>query len=100
MALNTRTGQTAAATGTIISANGTALARNRGRKNGLIQNLSTDKVYVKLGASASDSDFNAILAPGSAADDGFGGSLPLDGYTGVVSVYSAGTVRVIATEQA
>lgn len=83
----------------IISASGTALAANDGRKSGRIQNLSTDKVYVNFGPGASASVFTVILAPGAATDDGYGGSQGLEGYKGEVSVYSAGTVRCVASEE-
>ena len=83
---------------TLNTASGTVLTANFGRRDGLVQNLSTDKLYVKKGTGCSDSDFTVILAPGSAADDGYGASFPLGPYTGPVSVYSAGTVRCMVSE--
>lgn len=82
----------------IVAANGTALAANRGRVGGFLQNLSTDKLYVKKGAGASATDFTAILVGGSATDDGYGGTLALDTYQGIVTVFSSGTVRVVVSE--
>lgn len=83
----------------IVSANGTALAANRGRVGGFLQNLSTDKLYVKKGAGASTSDFSAVLVGGSATDDGYGGTFPFDHYQGLVSVFSSGTVRCVVSEE-
>ena len=82
----------------IIAANGTALAANRGRVAGYVQNLSPDKLYVKLGANASASNFSAVLIGGAATDDGAGGQLAFNKYPGVVTVWSAGTVRCVVNE--
>lgn len=75
-----------ACTSTTQTSAGTVLNASAGRVGGLVQNLGTNKLYVKLGTGASTTDFTVILAPGSAADDGYGGSFPLDGWTGAVSI--------------
>jgi hypothetical protein len=99
MAFNTRNAATASATSTIKSVSGDVLPRTRNRKGGFIQNLQNEKLYVYWGTGASATVFSAILAPGAAVDDGLGGSLPFNGYTGVVSVFGAVNVRCIVTEE-
>lgn len=76
------------AVSTLKTANGSVLSENRHRVNGLVQNLAAEKLYVKKGPDCSASDFTALLSPGSAEDDGYGGSYPLGAYTGVVSVFA------------
>jgi hypothetical protein len=92
-----RSNTTRACTSTIVTTAGTVLDRNDARADGLIQNLGTNPLFVKLGASASASDFTTVLPGGSAADDGFGGSFPLGNYVGIVSI--AGTTpRCVVSE--
>lgn len=56
-------------------------------KNGFIQNLSTNPLYVCLGSGCTaDSVFNAILAPCTVANDGTGGSIAFDNYLGLVTI--------------
>lgn len=86
-------------TTTGISASATALSENENRRCILIQNLGTNPLFVKFGASASTSDFNVVLQAGTANDDGLGGVLSYDvlSYTGVITV--AGTSpRYVATD--
>ena len=85
-------------TATIVTSSGTVLAANAARVDGLVQNLGTVKLYVKKGPNCSDTDFTSVLAPGASTDDGYGGSLPLSGYAGQVSVYSAVSVRCVVSE--
>lgn len=85
---------------TLVAADGLALAANNYRKGGLIQNLGTAKLYVRFGAAATTSLFRAILAPGGATDDGYGGSLPLNGWKGSVYVYTGATTRCMVSEDA
>lgn len=73
---------------TLRTANGDVLTANYGRRDGLVQNLSAEKLYVKKGTGCSDTDFTVILAPGTVADDGLGASLPLGCYSGVVSIFA------------
>jgi len=88
-----------ASVNTLKTTNGDALTANFGRRDGLVQNLSTEKLYVKKGTGASAADFTVILAPGSAADDGYGGSLPLGPYSGVVSIFAISTTpRAMVSE--
>ena len=83
-------------TGTPVTADGTVFTLAAGQK-GFIQNLDDAAVYVKLGASASSTDFNFVLKAGTAANDGTGGSLWIENYTGVVSIAAAtGSPRVSA----
>lgn len=71
-------------------------------ERGFIQNLdSADALAVKYGASASTSSFSMILSPGSAQDDGKGGSILIDDFIGIVSVATlTGTARYIAWKEA
>lgn len=84
---------------TLVTANGTALAGNYGRRDGLIQNLAAEKLFVKKGAGCTALDFTVILAPGSVEDDGYGGSLPLGTYSGIVSIFAVSTTpRAMVSE--
>ena len=89
--INTRTG--------IVTAAGTILSENLNRRGLIIQNLGTDELFVKFGASASTSSFDVVLKAGTANDDGLGGTLSYDvlSYTGIISVAGT-TVRCTATE--
>lgn len=75
-----------------IASSTTAIAANAARKGWLIQNLGTNPLFVRLGASASTTVFHSVLKGGTGNDDGLGGSMSqMDGviYTGVISI--AGT---------
>jgi hypothetical protein len=75
-----------------IASDATALAANSARIGFSIQNLGTNALFVRLGASASTSLFHFVLKAGSGNDDGNGGLLTMtEGviYTGVVTI--AGT---------
>jgi len=89
--INTRTG--------IVITAGTILSENLNRRGLIIQNLGTDELFVKFGASATTSSFDVVLKAGTANDDGLGGTLSYDvlSYTGVISVVGT-TVRCTATE--
>lgn len=70
----------------------TAMAANSIRLAWSIQNQGTNPLYVKLGASASSSDYTYILAAGTGAANGTGGSVGQSGsaiYYGVITI--AGT---------
>ena len=85
----------------ILTAAGTALAASESRQNYSIQNLDTDPLFVKEGASASVTDFTYVLSGGTAPDDGTGGSYESQAgqvYSGIVTV--AGTTpRFVAAER-
>ena len=89
--VNTRTG--------IVTVAGTLLGANSNRRGLIIQNLGTDVLFVKFGASATSSDFDVALKGGTANDDALGGTLSYDilSYTGIISVAGT-TVRCTATE--
>lgn len=75
-----------------ISSDTTALAANPARGAWMIQNLGTNALFVRLGASASNTVFHAVLKAGSGNDDGTGGTIAQEAgtiYTGVITV--AGT---------
>lgn len=84
---------------TIGTVTGTVMNANSGRKELFVQNLSTASLFVKYGASATDSSFNFVLVSGSAELAGDGGSLSDLNYTGQVSVYST-SPKYIAWERA
>ncbi len=64
---------------------------------GFIQNLDTDPLAVKLGASAATNSFHMILQAGAAANDGKGGFTYITDYVGAVSVKAmTGTASYIA----
>ena len=85
---------------TIGTSNATVFTLSPGEV-GFIQNLDTDPLAVKLGASASTTSFSMILQAGSAASDGKGGFTYITDYTGVVSVCAmTGTASYIAWKRA
>ena len=69
---------------------------------GFIQNLSADApLAVKLGASASTTSLNYILAACTAASDGKGGAVRIDDWIGAVSVAKmTGTASYLAFKRA
>lgn len=70
----------------------TVMAANELRIGWSIQNQGTNPLFVKLGASASTTDYTFILAGGGGAKDGTGGSVGQSGsavYKGVITI--AGT---------
>lgn len=50
-----------------------------------IQNLGTNPLFVRRGTGATSSLFNYILAAGGAPDDGYGGTIEINDFIGVVS---------------
>lgn len=78
----------------------TALAPSTKRVGWLIQNLGTNPLFVRLGASASSTVFNFVLAAGTVNDNGTGGMYAqTEGlvYTGLITI--AGTApRYTITE--
>ena len=83
----------------IVTSDGTALASNFNRKFWSLQNLDDAAVYVKLGASASSSDFSFVLKAGTASNDGTGGFVSDTAWTGIVSIAAAsGSPRVVVCE--
>jgi hypothetical protein len=68
-------------------------------ERGFIQNLGTDPLKVKLGASAATNSYSMILNGCTVDDDGTGGSHFIDYFAGAVSVYSEGNARYIAWKQ-
>jgi hypothetical protein len=73
----------------IATGAGTVISANASRKLWSIQNVGTNPLFVRLGASASTTVFHFILKGGTADSDGNGAVITDDCYTGVVSV--AGT---------
>lgn len=92
------TGKVSAAnTPAIITASGNVAAANAARKSIKIQNWGTNPLFVRLGTGASATVAHEIAAGGTTNDDGKGGSVFTDQYTGVVSVFGTG-VRCVVTE--
>lgn len=88
----------ASANSGILTAAGTALAQNNNRISGRIQNLGTNALFVKFGASASTTDFTVVLKAAAGADDGSSPPYEINAYLGLVTV--AGTTpRFIASEE-
>ena len=67
-----------------------ALAINVDRASWSITNLSTNKLYVRMGAGASATNFDVVLVGCQVAGDGYGGSYSDNVYTGVVTVFVTG----------
>lgn len=80
---------TTANTPSIVTSAGDVLASNASRKCWGIQNLGTNVLYVRMATGATSAIFHFALGPGQTNDDGNGGSVANDVYTGVVSI--AGT---------
>jgi len=88
-----------AATSTVVTSDGTALAANATRQAFAIQNLATMPLYVKLGSGASSSSFSFVLKAGTAANDGTGGFFSDSSYIGIVTIAAAsGSPRVVVCE--
>lgn len=83
-----------------IASDTTALAANPDRAAFSIQNLGTNTLFIRLGASASTSVFHVVLKGGSGNDDGLGGTYSQEAgtvYTGIITI--AGTSpRYVVTE--
>lgn len=94
--------RTQSATVTPLASAATALASNPARVGFMIQNLGTNPLFVKYGASATSSDFSVVLKGSTVQDDGTGGVLTSADtavYTGIVT--TAGTTpRYAVTELA
>lgn len=85
----------------IVTEAGTVLAANVARKGFMIQNVGTNAVFVRLGATASATVFHVVLKGGTGDNDGNGGSFSqMDGgliFKGLISI--AGTTpKVVVTE--
>ena len=79
------------------------LAANTARKFLSVQNVGSKKVYIRFGAAPVTSGtkrFSYILSPASGSEEGDGGVLTVEGYTGSVYVacISTDTSTVIATD--
>ena len=68
---------------------GAKSAANPARKSITIQNQGTNVLFVKLGDSASTSSFHYTVKASGAQDNGTGGTIKVDDYTGVITI--AGT---------
>lgn len=82
----------------IVTSAGDLCAFDGSRRTIILQNLGTNTLYVKLGTTATTSDFDFILKGGAVQDDGNGGIYSEDqlSYQGIISV--AGTApRCILT---
>lgn len=80
-----------------IAGTGDVLAANANRKAWAIQNCGTNALFVRFATGATTSIFHRVLKGGSANDDGLGGVIEDNVYTGIVSV--AGTTpRLVVTE--
>jgi len=71
----------------------TVMETSAHRKSFTVTNTGTNKIYVKLGTGATSSSWHYVLPGGGANDDGNGGSINVDGYTGEVAVCAATTGR-------
>jgi hypothetical protein len=86
---------TTASTAAPVTANGDAFTLTAGQ-SGFVQNLDDEPLFVKLGTGASAASFNYVLKAGTAADDGTGGSVQINNWVGIVSIFATGTARASA----
>ena len=80
---------TSANTPSVLTSAGTALDANAARIGWSIQNLGTNPLFVRLGASASTTVFQTVLVGAGMTDDGTGGLISQTSgsvYTGIISV--------------
>jgi len=77
----------------ILTAAGTVFDEDSSAVGLIMQNLGTNPLFVKFGASASTSDFDLILPAATGSDNGTGGAqqFPLGGLTAGTTVSVAGT---------
>lgn len=83
-----------------IASSTTALAASSTRKWYRIQNLGTNPLFVREGASASTTNFDYILSAGTGTDDGLGGSYETHSYsiyTGVITIAGTSPRYVISS---
>ena len=75
---------------------------NDNRTSVTLQNVGTNKVYIRFGSApviGGTQYFSAILSAASATDDGDGGSMTVDYYKGdIYAITASGTSTLIATE--
>lgn len=93
--------QTTNANTPAIQTSTTALVSNAKRIVWNIQNLDTNVLYVLLGTGASATVFHFVLKAGTGNKDGTGGSVGMEEgviYTGLITVFSAGTPSYVALE--
>jgi hypothetical protein len=72
----------------------TILAANKGRTFFMIQNQDTNPLYIAFGVTASSSVYHRVLAGGTGAHDGTGGSISMESGTILgmsITCYSSGT---------
>jgi len=70
---------------------GPVATANPSRRTFILQNQATTPLFVKFGSSASTTDYHVVLKGGTAVQDGNGGTVSLNSYTGAISVASATT---------
>lgn len=81
----------------VSSTSGTALLANSSRNYFYIMNLATTPLFVSFGPICNAGTMSTVLAAGTAAADGKGGSWGKDfNYKGMVTVYSSATPNYIA----
>ncbi len=75
-----------------IISDATALEKNLERSAFMVQNLSTNPLFVLFGSGASSTVFHVVLKGGTGNDDGVGGLVQMSEgviYTGIITI--AGT---------
>lgn len=81
----------------LVTDAGNVLAANASRKAWAVVNCGQNPLFVRLGASASSTVFHFVLKGCTGNDDGSGGAITDEIYTGIVSI--AGTnPRCVVTE--
>ena len=68
---------------------GATINANAGRKSITIQNQGTNVLFVKLGSGGTTSSFHYTVKASGAQDNGTGGTVKIDTYTGIITI--AGT---------
>jgi hypothetical protein len=86
----------------VLTSGGEVLYSTRNRRSLSLQNIGTTKVYIRFGSApvlTGTKRFSFILTPASGDEEGDGGVLTVDNYTGSVWCKTlTGSSTIIATD--
>jgi hypothetical protein len=86
----------------VTTSAGNIMPANTNRTSATLQNVGTNKVYIRFGSApviGGTQYFSAILSAASTTDDGDGGSMTIDHFKGdIYAITASGDSTLIATE--